>query len=650
MNELPESGPIKPLRFSRTFDHRGERRPCAWVVPADPPRSLDTVLELKGATSALEVPADEPLIAALPEPGHDLFRRLRKRSDEARTWLLAPPEMTELHLADVKRAAFGVRRMHRRPPAFVVTAEGTRGWVELLGCWWELDEEQARALRQEAVRLFWIEAEAEFAVHGQRRFERPAEAPFDVLGTSEEAPARILPTVDEASVPGDSRHIVHAMPPGPDTRLCFAQPGSFSDEHLKVVRRGGRVVASEALPPLALDERGGTVWLGRDGGWWLRLRLVPGQAARFSALLEALAKRPEAELRVDVLVGDLAGRRAWLPERPDFEKVIETLELDASSVQADSFAGMPRVEPSEWPEDGAPHLEHVVNWEVLPPVAPPGAGKDPLIRAWNDLDRRFAKRVKVVKKQVEGIEAKGNLAGRFADFASRWLGFKRTVGKIGEQLEGIKNVVPSRLGPDKAAGKLNELAKLEKDVAALRQNVDDAEHEARLQEARREQEAAHAKEVEAAKREAERLESEIERVEKELSQAAVALGEREKQPKPKNKKERKRHRRELESARRRHRELDQEVERLRSEKQRAEERIEAPFVFKPPDELRRAPAAESFVPEHHQVDERVPSEALPEVGRLLRSGEQRFLVIGRWEERQVGEREAERLGAKLVTE
>lgn len=102
------------------------------------------------------------------------------------------------------------------------------------------------------------------------------------------------------------------------------------------------------------------------------------------------------------------------------------------------------------------------------------------------------------------------------------------------------------------------------------------------------------------------------------------------------------------------RKLEKDLARAASERARQQEILDESFVFQPSAQptLRTGKAGKGalFVPSEkaQRAPERIPSEALPRVGALLRHKQQRFLVIEKWSELEAGQQEAARLSARLV--
>jgi hypothetical protein len=86
----------------------------------------------------------------------------------------------------------------------------------------------------------------------------------------------------------------------------------------------------------------------------------------------------------------------------------------------------------------------------------------------------------------------------------------------------------------------------------------------------------------------------------------------------------------------------------------AERTLLEEFEFRPsrpsmPSSKDAPRGAKGFIPEAPgKRDDPVPAEEPPSVGRLMQHKSERYLVISRWEELSQGERDAERLKARLV--
>ncbi len=644
MTAIPRTGPIEAIDRERLVDHRDEERLWAWVREA--PADATVPAGLLGAADGV-LPDATPVILGLPEAGHPLLAEAVRRAAAGRVYALVGPGAELGPLEDAARGLILVRRLSRRPPPFLVSADGRRGLVPFRGRWLALPSGLAGALRQAATWLFWNDAEAEArGGAGRLRFGDVPERPFDV------SRPRIGPAILAEVAPRLApRAVVAGGPANGRTRLLVRDPAVDPDpETLAVVERDGRVVALDPVPPtLSLDEHGGELLLGGPDGWWLRLVLDAPEARLLVDALEGAA--PVETLRLRPRLGELAGRVVRLPGRSDFEAVADSLELDAGDARALDLPGLPAAEPAKWPESPAPHLAHRVRWRARPPVAPAGARTDPLVMDWAELDATVAKRLAEATAALDRVEARRGAAERFRDLVRSWLGFGRTLERLRREAEELGEGLPSALGPAGAAGLVDRLASLEAAVRDLAGQVEAAERQARLEAARAEQEAEHARRREAARREAEELARRLGEAEEKLAEAAAKLAELEQVPRPDDKQARRRRRKELEAARRHHRALDREHERLRRELEAARAAAEAPFAFRPPAEPGEGPGeAADFVPSPPDEAPRVPAEALPAVGRLLSARKRRWLVIRRWDDFEDASREAERLGATVVAE
>ncbi len=665
--ERPLQGPIVATDASRTFDRRSERLPWAWVrvgrAAATPavPAHRPVVEEESG-------PAGPARIVGLPSAAHPLTERLRAWAHRERVYLLAGPSVDGTFLRQHGRTPFLARRLADGFPPFWVAADGSAGAIEVAGCWIVLDGAQAQQLREAAVHLWWQVAEYEAvagtaaprAAEWRPALERPFDAPYAPQG-----PLALVP-------PGEGRSLGpwRCRVDGEDGKptVFFAEPGPDAEGSLVAdVRAGARVLhVAGALPVTHLSGSGGTAIVGPDGGWRLEVTLTPEQGRALAERLRQRAGEADAELHANVSLGELVGREVWLSGRPGFERVEARVELDAGELHAPSLEAMAGAEPSSWPEAPGPCVQKVVRWRVVPPMAPKGARRDPLVEQWEALDRDAQARLRCVGEQLDRVEGRGqaDAKGKLARwFARRWNGLLRRVERLREQAEGLAEQPPSSLGPAGAAALVRSLEALERQVVELGGDVRKAREKAALQAEEARQRAEYEERQRRARQRLEGLSAQFERVEQELAEARARLEELQAREEPTAKKGRKQRAREIHAAKKRVGAVERELERLRREREEQQAVLEEPFEFRPPrkaatlfeeEEPGRAPAGrdadEAFVPAapRGRTGPAVPSEALPRVGVLLRYGETRYLVIERWEEWAAAREEAGRLGAQVV--
>ena len=552
-----------------------------------------------------------------------------------------------------------MRRVPSVPGTGVMTADGAWLWLgdrRALGGWrLQLDGEQAEALRQIFLWLFWHRAIDEAWTGTERPAFRPAGArPFDVAEPSRTAAVRLVtadPSID-LSASGAMRHRTGGAPPaGPLRRLWLPPSGDHHDRLAELVRGGAEVRwADRGLPEIATDARRGAV-LSPGPGERLRVELNGEQAMAAANLLE----QPGAwRFEIDVRLGDHArgdtrlvpsGAGAALPVEP--EQVIEL-----GSVEAEQLRAVAGQAPAGWPQPGPLALSARYRWIVIPPRLPAGTEEDGLVRRWRELDEAWASRLGKVRAALQDTKKeRGRLREAFARLAGAVLGFEGAEGDLRERLERLAQRRPSTDGPRAARERLEELAELEAEAERLGHAQEDAEHEARVADAREQQEAESRERTEAARRALPERRGSLEGARARHTETAAEL---------------KVARDALETAdgtakqdlKARRAKLSAEVERLGKDIRRLEQEIAsleqqeaAPFVFKPPPRARRpATSGAGFVPKVRPPDpaRQVPDEALPEVGKLRSRKGQRYLVIEAWEELARGEQEAERLKARLV--
>lgn len=555
-----------------------------------------------------------------------------------------------------------LRRVPQLAVSGILTSLGAWLWVGDRGgadARWRLrlDDEQAEALRQSFLRLFWHAAIDEAWTGAQPPVFRPArERRFEVPEPSSRAPIRIVhaDAVLDLDAPAELVHLAGGEPPsGSPRRLWLPPSGSHHDRLASLVRGGAEVRwIDRGLPDVAIGAQRGVMLLPGAGGQRWRIALNREQAGATAALLE----QPGAwRFEINVRLGDHAagvtrvqpsGAVAAEPVQP--EQVI-----DAGSVQAALLSSVAGERPASWPPPAALSLSIRYRWTVLPPRLPARTEEDGIVKKWRQLDDRWAKRRAQAQAELTGMaRERERLGQRYKQLTSALLGFARTESHLCAALATLAARTPSAAGPSSAGEVLGELARIEEEARGLQRALEVAEREAQVAEAREAQEAAWRRSVEEARQTLldrrtalSGAQAQWTELEAALEGIAAALGSAD----PDAKKDLEARRAKLSDERKR---LDKRIPGLEHEVAELARREAKPFDFKPPSAPAKLPPATAapYVPAASALPHAlaVPEEALPAVGQLRGLHGQRYLVVETWEELAAGEAAAARLKAQLV--
>lgn len=611
-------------------------------------------------TSARQVggSANAPVCVLLGDDAQDARAELLAQAGAgARVYALVGPgwgkEQADSQLLQAPRVL--LRRLPDVPASAVHVGSEARLWIGG-GFVLRLDANQAEALRQAFVRLFWHEATEE-AWSGGRQFAwRPArERPFDVPEVPASASVRWEPP--DARLTGDARgsllHITAGLPPDAPPRRLWYPAGPDHQERLARLAKSGVEVlwADRGLPDLYVAEGGGEVLLPGTRAR-LRLRLTPAQAGEVGRLLEA---PPAWRFHADLRLGELNHRsgRFWLPGEGSARGLEAEQLVEVADVQAASLRAVPDTTPASFPAAQPLALAIRYQWTVVPPRVPVGAEEDALVGRWGKLDEDWHARLKRLRDALVAAEGdRGRIVHTFSRLVSAMLGFERTNSGLLARVEGLATERPSRSGPSGAPTLLAQLEEIENAARKLQADLNDAESNARaaeeLAEQQKEWETRTAnKRAEAAQLRSE-LEQELERQAK-LAEEAAEIEAASTGAAPETLKD-------LDARRMRNSDerkaTEASIKKLRYDIKRREEDADTPFAYRP--KTSGPPPKQSggarFVPPTSgtRPASDVPDEALPAVGSLRRHKGQRYLVIESWEQLDAGEQAASRLSAKLV--
>lgn len=638
------------------------RAGAPWLVPAAEAAALPApagpVLALLGSADTDEAAGALAAVVASAEAGERVYVLAARGWDPGR----ASPRLCAC-------ARVLMRRVPDVPGCGVVTAGAAWLWLgdhEASRLWrLQLDGEQAEALRQIFLSLLWHHAIDEaWTGAGPPVFRKASARPFDVPEPSRTAAARTVdasasadPLADLAAKLAPARAMLHrlggAPPAGPLRRLWLPPSGQHHEQLAGLIRGGAEVRwADRKLPELATDGRRGAIRSPGPGPrLWIELN---GEQAKAAA---ALLEQPGAwRFETDVRLGDHAAgaTRLWpggaAAARPvEVEQIIEL-----GSVAAEHLREMRGQAPASWPAPATLALAARYRWTVAPPRLPAGAEEDGLVKRWRQVDQEWASRLDKVRAALERAEAeRGRLRQAFSRLVGALLGFDRTGKELSDEHAALATMRPSAEGPERAREVLDRLAALEAKAGSLGSALEAAEHGAKLDEAREQQEKAWRQRVEDARQSLPERLGDLDRA-RERGDAQAAELKRVDDALPAADE---RARKDLKAQRRK---LSDEIEKITQTIQRLEQEIAgleqqkaALFDFKPPAPPMPRPATRgaAFVPTASQpaaAASQIPEEALPAVGELRRRKGERYLVIADWAELARGEQEAARLAARLV--
>lgn len=667
---FPSNGPIAPLT-RKHVEPLGERRlPSCWVytprrgrIPAPTLAPFSTGAERVGPDFVQEAPLALMLGATPPDAAMQALLDAAEQSG-ARVYVLAGPDFGEGRrdpgLRDLRRASVLVRRLSHAPPCSAILArrgERARVWLghgedkaPTHSLW--LSPSQGDALFRVFLYLFWHEAKEEASTgEGPLRFREAAERPFDALPPGARASVRLLAR-DEGRFEGSSGDTVYdplglqGLSNASAFRIAFT-PASASSGHDKLVglAKGGAQIVWEdlALPPFLVGEIGGAMEMGA-GPYRLRFALESEQARVLRQLAHTAADVASFRFHHDAQLGRLSGE-VWLPQAPAPQPIVASQPIDAGIAIADEIRRMPDTPARSLPEPSPLALSATYHWSVHPPRVPIGAKEDPLVESWRVMDARAKAELDRLEKRLDAIDKHASTLQRFAALAGRLLGFGRARSAQRGTLADLGKALPSALGPEETRALFGRIAELDEDLskheAELRKEERNAEDEEAKERQKLEYEEKQAQARKALSIAREERSAEEARLDKAIEALASQEFPDEKQRKESEKKLRFHSEKTL-------KDIDAKIRALQAD-------LDKPFEFVPP---RRTESAKTgtkggggvvakLVPAGtSNVD--IPREALPRVGALRRAKDGRYLVITRWEDLDLGEAEARRLGARLV--
>lgn len=652
-------GPIRRFPRERVESRVKESLPCAWVwqnLPAQPISGLTWMTQINA--QPFRADSNAPVLVMLGANNDAVYKELLVHAASgARVYLLVPEhwgtsEKTDPQLLHASKVL--IRRAAEVPASAIVTSAGARVW---LGGPWNLhlSDEQASALRQSFLRLFWHEGFEEAWTGEKQLLWRVArDRPFDVPEMSRHASVRVGPDVRSEMDKYDAFvHLMGGILPNVMPRKLWFPAGPEHHEQLgKMVQKGTEVLwADRGLPDIVVNSHGAEVVLPGSRAR-MRIVLTSDQASDAQRILEA---RAPWSFGVNVRMGESALRAAtfWLPGEKKARVLEEQQSIAVSDVQAKSLALVSETLPANWPSPQPLALSVRYQWTVIPPKVPAGAAEDPLVTQWRKLDEEWISRVARMGEELQNAEEnQGRLGKLFSRLANALLGFGRTHKSLLNQVTNMAKMRPSSVGPVEALVMLSDLASVEERARRLQGDLDEAERKEREELERDKQRAAWQSSVDEAKRDLSIKRDELVKQEKLVSELAEeqsvadeAMKAADKDAKKDLYAQQKKIGDEITRAKK-------DVNRLRELIRSLEEKQAEKFEFRPPVNSPPRPTQTGgrFVPQSANKSSTilVPHEALPEVGALRLHKNQRYLVIQQWEDLAIGEHAAQRLMANLV--
>jgi hypothetical protein len=652
-------GPIRKTVLHRVEQRGDVRLPSAWISKTAEPSAWRDGGWLTRTPSPLAGPAETPVLAFLGKDWSEDHAQLIAHAGAAvRVYALVGPDWGKNHddhqLLQVPRVL--VRRIPEVPASAILIGSEARLWIGG-GFILRLDADQAEALRQNFLRLFWHEASEEAWADGQQFAWCPArDRPFDIPLLPSTLPVRLdTPEARLSNSTNESLLLLNSGPP-PDSvpRRLWFPAGPNHHQRLAQLEQAGVEVQwrDSGLPDILIASDGGEVLLPGTRGR-LRIRLTDKQAGEVSQLLEA---PPAWRFHTNIPLGETSHRFAnfWLPGEEDARELESEQLVEVPEVHAASLRGMADAAPTSVPDAQPLALAVRFQWTVLPPRVPTGAQEDPLIARWRKLDEDWIARLKRVSEALNNADGERNRIGQaFSRLVSPMLGFERTRSGLLARVRELEARRLSKAGPAEAITLLTQLSEIEDAARKLQANLEDAERKAREDDEREKQQAAWQSQVNAAKQKLPDCQTKLTAAKSRSRSTADDLRDIEESLKSADKeagKDLKAKKLKLTDERQRH---DKEVKRLQGEISTLEKQAAEQFVFRPPQSpatVRPVQSSGRFVPQSSSAPAatNVPNESLPETGDLRTHKGQRYLVIQTWEQLEAGESSASRLSAKLV--
>lgn len=659
-----KNGLIRPLECSRLFDRADERLPMAWVGQNKTNETFPRLQWLQhGHVDPFRQVENQPVLALIQSAAEPVFAELLALARAgARVYLLVPeawPDQQRLETQLLQSPYVFIRRVADIPASAILTSSGGRVW---LGGPWSLrlNEQQALALRQTFLRLFWHEAFEEAWTGEKQLLWRVArDRPFDVPELDSDAPLRVGPNERlQMDVRGACGHFVSYEVPAQFPRKLWFRAGSeHQDKLARMVRQGTEVVWQDiGLPDIVVRENTGEMVVSSAKSR-MRIGLDAQQAADTSRILDFAASW---SFQVDLRIGDPSLRTAtfWLRKEPEPRVLQKQQSISIGEISAPSLRAVPDTLPEKWPDANALALTAHYVWKVNPPTLPGGAVEDPLVKRWREIDEQWAERILYLQESSRRFsDHRGRLEKAFASLLGTWLGFGRENDKLMKRINEFAGQRPSLVGPGGAATMLMRLSELEEEMRTLQKDIDETERQKVEEDERAKQEEEWRERVKLAREKLAKCRDTFEQQKDQLAaiKAEVAVVDecmKNASGEDKNGKNDKK------DAYAQKKMLDDELtrtkknlDRLRNEIESLEQTASQPFEYRQQKQplLPSASGKARFVPApNNKTTTTLPDQALPEVGELRVHQKQRYLAIRTWEELHLGEQAALRLEAKLV--
>ncbi len=651
-------GPIRKTVLHR-IEQRGDARlPSAWISKTAEPSAWRDGGWLTRTQSPLAGPAETPVLAFLGNDwSEDHALLIAHAGAAARVYALVGPSWGKNHadhqLLQAPRVL--VRRIPEVPASAIHVGSEARLWIGG-GFILRLDAEQAEALRQNFLRLFWHEASEEAWADGQQFAWRPArDRPFDIPLLPSTWPVRLeTPEARLSNSASESLLLLNSGPP-PDSeprRLWFPAGPNHHQQLTQLEQAGVEVLWRDSgLPDILIAADRGEVLLPGTRGR-LRIRLTDKQAGEVGQLLEA---PPAWRFHTNISIGNANHRSAnfWLPGDGAARELEAEQLLEAPEVHATSLRGVPDAAPMSVPDAQPLALAVRYQWSVAPPCVPTGSQEDPLIARWRKLDEDWIARLKRVSEALNNADGERNRIGQaFSRLVGAMLGFERTRSGLRDRVGALEAQRLSKAGPAEAVSLLTQLLEIEDAARKLQANLEDAERKAREDDEREKQLSAWQDRVDAAKQKLPDCQTGLTAAESRSCATADDLRGVEESLKSTDKeagKDLKAQKLKLSDELQRHK---KEVKKFQGEISALEKQAAEPFEFRPQpvSTVRPLQSSGRFVPQSSSAPAatNVPDDSLPETGNLRTHKGQRYLVIQTWEQLEAGESSASRLSAKLV--
>ena len=657
------TGPIQRIARDRLEQRQDVKLPAAWIAldHTSPAHSRGQWLseDSSGPTMGQH---DAPVLIMFTHPSGAAYQALLAHGQSgARVYVLAPAGWEPEDSAVVRCPKMLIRRLPEVPATGVHTASGASIWMGAApggAAPWRLRlaAEQATAFRQLFLRLFWHDATDEAFSGGTRLAFRTAGArPFDVPDLTGNAAVRLVahPAALDSAARSGLVHLTTSAPPEGQPDHLWLPPSGEHHAALANLTRGGAQVQwrERCLPDMAVHGSSGTV-LVPGTKRRVRIELTREQAADAAALLQ----QPGSwRFQESVRLGDHAhgGAKIWLPGAGTASAVEDEQVIPMSEVQATDLRAAPSAVPSSWPAPMPLALTTRYRWTVVPPRVPSGASEDALIGRWKKVDADWVDRLSKAREALAAADgSRGRIGRAFSSLMSAMMGFERTQSGLLNEMGALDDRRPSEAGPSDAPALLTRLERVEEQTSKLKSDLAEAERQALEDEEREKQETQWRRLGEEARRTIPERRAEL----AEATAARPALDEQLATLAEESKDAGKKAKRSLAARRAKlddeHTRLDRTIQRLNDEIAALERSAAAPFTFTPPlqPRARSTGSGGRFVPASSAArpSNPVPDEALPEVGALRSQKGKRYLVIDRWEDLDLGEKEASRLKAALV--